>query len=938
MPGRKPDGSEVSPQGADAPNWRGTLNLPQTGFPMKADLPRREPLLQKRWAEMGLYGQIRAARRGAPRFLLHDGPPYVNGHIHMGTALGKSLKDFIVRFHTLIGEDAPYVPGWDTHGLPVELQALRQSGLDRACVPDLELRRHCRSFALSFLETMTSEFMRLGVLGDWDHPYITLDPAYEAEEIAVFGRMAAAGLIYRGLRPVYWCGHCVTALAEAEVGFETVEGTALTVRFPVRDGKGRLPAGTAAVIWTTTPWTLPANVAIAAHPQLAYVVVETASGPLLCAESRAAATAAQGGERSEPRVLARLQGSELEGVVCRHPFLERDSPIVLADYVTATEGTGLVHTAPGHGREDFETGRRYGLEVIQPLDDHCRFTQAGGPLAGLDVAAANERVQALLFERGLLWHAGPVRHEYAHCWRCHQPVLWRATEQWFCDLDAVRDRAVASAREVRWHPRWGEERMVEMLRGRGDWCLSRQRRWGVPVPVLHCLDCGRPLLVQPVFDRIEAVVRAEGSDAWWARPAEDFLPEGVGCPACGGRSVRKDADILDVWFDSGCSHQAVLAADPHLGWPADLYLEGPDQYRGWFQSSLLTATATRGQAPYRGVVTSGWVLDGEGRAMHKSLGNVISPEELLSEWGVDVLRLWVASVDYTADVRISRPIMAQVAEVYRKIRNTLRFLLGNLSDYAPAGDLPSDLPDRDLWVLWRLDELLTRCREAYLEYRFNTVYHLVQSFCVQDLSGFYLDVAKDRLYCTPAASSQRRASQAAMEAVARGLLAVIAPILPHTADEAFSFLPRRPGDPESVHLSLWPRPPAVLDAWVGAGGPGRWAAVAGLREAVARVAEQEIAAGRIGKTAEAAVWARLGASDLEALGPLAEELADLLLVARVELDPEPASGEPEVSVVPTPWPRCPRCWRYRPTAQADGLCGRCAEAVAGCARGAPGVR
>ena len=907
------------------PDWRGTLNLPRTEFPMKADLPRREPLLQKRWAEMGLYRKIRAARRGARIFLLHDGPPYVNGHIHMGTALGKSLKDFIVRFHTLIGDDAPYVPGWDTHGLPVELQALRQSGLDRSTVSDLELRRHCKAFALSFLETMTSEFVRLGVLGDWDHPYVTLDPAYEAEEIAVFGRMAASGLIYRGLRPVYWCGHCVTALAEAEVGFETVEGPAITVRFPVRDGRGCLSEESAAIIWTTTPWTLPANVAIAAHPELIYVVVATASGPLLCAESRAAATLALGGERGEPQILARLRGSELEGVVCRHPFLDRDSPIVLVDYVTATEGTGLVHIAPGHGREDFETGRRYGLPVLQPLDDHGRFTQEGGPVAGLDVAAANDRVQVLLAERGLLWHAGRLRHEYAHCWRCHEPVLWRATEQWFCDLDAFREQAVTAARRVRWYPAWGEERMVEMLRGRGDWCLSRQRRWGVPVPVLHCLDCGKPLLLQPVFDRIAVIVRAEGSDAWWARPAQDFLPDGVGCADCGSRQVRKDGDILDVWFDSGCSHAAVLAADPQLGWPADLYLEGPDQYRGWFQSSLLTATATRGQAPYRGVVTSGWVLDGDGRAMHKSLGNVISPEELLSEWGVDVLRLWVASVDYTADVRISRPIMVQVAEVYRKIRNTVRFLLGNLSDYQPSADLPADLPDRDLWVLWRLDELQARCREAYAEYRFNTVYHLVQSFCVQDLSGFYLDAAKDRLYCSPAASPQRRASQVAMEQVARGLLVVLAPILPHTADEAFSFLPHRPGDPESIHLLLWPQSPPGVDAWVQAGGPRRWAAVASLRDAVARAAEAEIAAGRIGKMAEAAVRARVGTSDLELLGPLAEELADLLLVAQVDL--EPGSGDPEVAVGRTPWPRCPRCWRYRPTDREDGLCNRCLVAV-----------
>ena len=904
--------------------WRATLNLPRTDFSMKADLPRREPEIQRRWEEGDLYRRLRAARAGRPSFILHDGPPYVNGNIHMGTALGKSLKDFVVRFATLRGYDAPNVPGWDTHGLPVELQALRYHKLDRARTAPLEIRARCRAFALQFLDTMTTQFARLGVMADWAHPYTTLDPAFEAEEIAAFGRMAVDGRIYRGLRPVYWCVDCMTALAEAEVEFHEVESPAVTVLFPVRDGRGRLPAGTRAAIWTTTPWTLPANVAIAVHPDLRYVVVESARGPILLAATCVAATFAPlAPEGVTPGdTLASLQGTELEGVVCAHPFLDRASPIVLADYVRADEGTGLVHTAPGHGREDFDTGRRYGLPVIQPLDAHGRFTAEGGPVAGLLHTEAEPRILDLLRAGGALWHAGRVRHEYAHCWRCRKPVVWRATEQWFCDVAAFRERAVAAARAVRWHPAWGEQRMVDMLRGRGDWCLSRQRVWGVPIPVLHCEGCGEPLLRPEVFARVAGFVRAEGADAWWRRPAADFLPAGVSCPRCGGTAVRKDPDILDVWFDSGCTHLAVLPHHAQLRWPADLYLEGPDQFRGWFQSSLLTSVAVRGEAPYRGVVCHGWVLDGQGRAMHKSLGNVITPQDLLPRWGADVLRLWVASVDYTADVRVSEPIMQQVGEVYRKVRNTLRFLLGNLHGFAPACAYdPAGLPERDRWVLERLRRFLTRAVAAYEGYRYNAVYHLLQEFCVQDLSSFYLDVAKDRLYCAAPGAPERRASQAAMYEVARGVLLASAPILPYTADEAWGHLPHRPGDPDSVHLLLWGAPPAA--PWDPAA-EERWNAVLRLRPEVARAVEAAVATGRVGKAAEAAVTATLPEAECASLQPLAEELADLLLVAGVRLVP----GEAAIAAERTADPRCPRCWRHRP-AVADGLCARCAGVVAG---------
>jgi isoleucyl-tRNA synthetase len=879
-------------------------------------------LIQQRWREQDLYGRMRAARAGCPKFILHDGPPYVNGNVHMGTALGKSLKDFVVRFATLRGLDAPNVPGWDTHGLPVELQALRAYGLDRSRTPALEIRARCRAFALQFLDTMTEQFARLGVVADWRHPYTTLDPEFEAEEIAAFGRMAVAGLIYRGLRPVYWCVDCTTALAEAEVEFREVSSPAVTALFPVRDGRGRVPPGTAAAIWTTTPWTLPANVAIAVHPDLTYVVVQSARGPILvaetCVDATFAAVAAEGvtpGER-----LVTLRGADLEGVVCGHPFLERASPMVLADFVTADEGTGLVHIAPGHGREDFETGRRYGLEVIQPLDEQGRFTAAGGPVAGLFYADAQARILELLRAHGALWSVGTVRHEYAHCWRCHQPVVWRATEQWFCDVARFRERAVAAARGVHWHPAWGEQRMVEMLRSRGDWCLSRQRVWGVPIPVLHCADCGTPLLDAAVFARIADVVRAEGADAWWRRPAADFLPPGSACPRCGGTAMRKDPDILDVWFDSGCSHLAVLPHHPQLRWPADLYLEGPDQYRGWFQSSLLTAVAVEDAAPYREVVCHGWVLDGEGRAMHKSLGNVITPQDLLPRWGADVLRLWVASVDYTADVRVSEAIMAQVGEVYRKLRNTLRFLLGNLGglELARAPAL-AELPERDRWVLARLGQFLTQAAAAYAGYRYHAVYRLLQDFCIQDLSNFYLDVAKDRLYCSAADAPERRACQAALYEVARGLLLALAPIVPHTAEEAWAHLPRRGDDPDSVHLLHWGDPPSV--PW-GEAEAARWEAVLRLRGEVARAIEAAVAGGGLGRGAEAVVRVGWPSADVALLSPLGDELADQLLVSEVHL----CAAEGGVTVARTAHPRCPRCWRYRPTV-AGGLCARCAEVV-----------
>lgn len=901
-----------------AEDWRATLNLPETSFPMKADLPRREPIMQQQWAEEGLYASIRAARRGAPKFILHDGPPYVNGNVHMGHALNKSLKDFMVRYHTLRGMDAPYVPGWDTHGLPIELQTIRHLHLNRDRAEPLELRAQCQAYALSFLATMTEQFQRLGVLGDWDHPYITLQPGYEAEEVRAFGRMAERGLIYRGLRPVYWCCDCQTALAEAEIEFHPTAATAVTVLFPVEDGMGRLPEGTAAAIWTTTPWTLPANTGITVHPDFTYVVTDSPRGPVLVAESRLPAL---WGGREPGAILARLRGSQLAGMVCSHPFLSRLVPIVLGEYVTAEEGTGLVHTAPGHGRDDFETGQRYGLPTIQPLDDRGRFGPEAGELAGLSYREAEEVVLRLLTDRGRLWSSERIEHEYAHCWRCKEPVIWRATEQWFVRMDALRTEAVAAAERVRWFPSWGGARMAEMVKGRQDWCVSRQRVWGVPIPVLYCVGCGQPLLLRPIFDRVAEVIGAEGADAWWRRPASDFLPQGVACPHCGERDVRKEADILDVWFDSGSSSLSVLAADPTLAWPADVYLEGPDQFRGWFQSSLLIAVAVAGAAPYRSVVTNGWVLDAQGRAMHKSLGNVIEPAAIVQRWGADVLRLWAASVDYTTDVRVSEELLTQVGEIYRKIRNTIRYLLGNLSDFDPDADaLPvAELPERDRYILHRLAHVVSQVEAAYEANRFSAVFSVIRDFCAQDLSSFYLDVAKDRLYCARADDPARRATQTAMEAILRVLILVSAPILPHTADEAWRVMRHRMGDPGSVHLALWPEIPS---SWIDTALARRWDTLLRLRVEVSLAVEHAIADGTIGRASEAVIDLSLSPEDWAVIEPIREELADQLLVSEVV----PTTGGESIGVRATAAPRCARCWRHRPAA-TEALCERCAQVV-----------
>ncbi len=924
--------------------YRRTVNLPRTDFPMRAQLPEREPAIQARWEELDIYGRLRRLRAGRRRFVLHDGPPYANGHIHIGTALNKVLKDFVVRYASLRGCDAPFVPGWDTHGLPIEIKALQELGVDRREIGVAELRERCAAFARGYIEIMTRQFRRLGCLGDWDHPYITLEPAYEAAQLRVFGEMAERGYIYRGLKPVYWCPVCETALAEAEIEYRERRSPSIYVAFSleesgstaggVRAGAGegaKLPAGARVPIWTTTPWTLPGNAAIALHPRGEYAAYATERGILVLARVLAARVLEHLGLEGRP-AGGPWTGAELEGILCRHPFLDRAVPIILGEHVSLEEGTGCVHTAPGHGPEDFEVGRRYGLPVLVPVDGQGNLTAEAGPFAGLTCREADEIIPLALEESGHLLRREFIEHQYAHCWRCKNPVIWRATEQWFASVDGFRAEALAAIGRVRWIPAWGETRIANMVAQRSDWCISRQRAWGVPIPAFYCRACGQVLLARSVIETVADLFAREGSNAWFLRPAEEILPPGTRCPACGGAAFAKETDTMDVWFDSGSSHAAVLAVRPDLAWPADLYLEGSDQHRGWFQSSLLTAVATRGAAPYRAVLTHGFVVDGEGRKMSKSLGNVVEPEEVVGTYGADVLRLWVASADYSGDVRISPDILAQLAEVYRKIRNTLRYLLGNLAGWSLTDrrltrEECSRLPEIDRWLLLRLAETGDEVARAYDEHQYHRVYRAVHRLCVDELSSFYLEVVKDRLYCEAPAAEERRQAQAAIYEVARALIHYVAPILPHTADEAWSHLPRALGEPESVHLSDWP---VLPEAWRDPALADRWRAFLELRAEVYRALEQARAEGVLGDSLEAAVTIGAAPDLLARLGPLAgEDLAGLLVVSEAILTQGAGTA---VVVSRAAGRKCERCWRRRRDVGGDrrhpDLCTRCARVVA----------
>lgn len=925
-------------------DYRKTVRLPETEFPMRARLAEREPQRLKEWEKKGYYRRLQEQGRaeGRPLFVLHDGPPFANGHIHIGTALNKVYKDMVVRSKSMDGYLAPYVPGWDTHGLPIESTMLRELGEDTRRRGVLEFRRACRDYALRYVDIQREEFKRLGVWGDWDNPYLTLDPEYEARQIEVFGEMARKGHIYKGLKPVYWCSTCETALAEAEIEYDDHRSPSIYVKFPVRDGRGLFQddASTSFLIWTTTPWTLPANLAIAIHPDFDYVEVEADGARYVVAEGLLPQVSAKLGWQ-EPAILSRRKGSELEGVVTSHPFIDRPSPIILGEHVTLEQGTGCVHTAPGHGLEDYEIGQKYGLDILAPVDGQGRFTDEAGKYAGLTLEEGNEAITRDMQADGTLLLMEEVEHSYPHCWRCKNPVAFRATEQWFASVEGFRDEALAAIDKVAWVPSWGIDRIRNMVADRTDWCISRQRAWGVPLPIFYCEACDEALLSQESIQAVADLFRRRGSDAWYETPAQEILPEGTTCAKCGGARFRKETDIMDVWFDSGSSHAAVLEAHPELAWPADMYLEGSDQHRGWFQSSLLTAVATRGEPPYRSVLTHGFIVDGEGRKMSKSLGNVVAPEEVIRTYGADILRLWASSADYRGDIRVSSEILEQMVEVYRRIRNTCRFLLGNLSDFDAQVDRLSfeEMEEIDRWAVRRAYRLLGRCVKAYREYAFHVVHQQVHNFCTVDMGGFYLDVIKDRLYCDAPDARTRRSSQSAMSEILLILVKLIAPILVFTADEVWEHMPEGLKDAESVHLSRWPDAKALgadpeFDA--------RWDRLLSVRRVVTKALERARNDKLIGSSQEATVVIAVPEQDRVPLQALAGELPALFIVSDVRLAealpsdrPEGSiaekDGETEVLVARADGQKCERCWRYETSVGEDSehpsLCRRCSDVV-----------
>jgi len=902
-------------------DYRETVLLPKTEFPMRGNLPIAEPGWLGYWQENGLYEAGLKLRLGAEPFVLHDGPPYANGDIHMGTAINKVLKDTVTRFHTMRGRPSPYVPGWDTHGLPIEMLALREMRQDRHSLDDLALRKACRAFAERHIGQMTEQFKRLGVLGDWQHPYVTMDPVYEAQELRVFGEMFERGLVYKGFKSVHWCPVDETALAEAEIEYKDVSSPSIYVSFPIEAAPNAQDlVGAGLVIWTTTPWTLPANEAVALHPDLVYGLYESGHGPLIiavAAEERLGTTLGLGRRRRQ------VPARELEGAMLGHPVFDRRVPVVFGEHVAADEGTGAVHTAPGHGEEDFEMGRRYGLPVTVPVDDHGVFNEFAGPFQGQRYDEAQPRILEYVKERGRLLRSEEIRHQYPHCWRCRGPVLFRATEQWFGSVDAIREEILQAAGKVQWVPEWGEARMRQMTAERADWCISRQRVWGVPIPAFYCEDCQAVLVTRETVGRVADLVQEGGADIWWQKSAAELLPPDQRCPRCGGASFRKERDILDVWFDSGSSHAAVLMTRPELRWPADLYLEGPDQFRGWFNSSLTTAVATKGEPPYRAVLCHGFVVDGEGRKMSKSVGNVVRPSEILDRFGADILRLWATSADFTSDVHINQEILQQVGEGYRKIRNTWRFLLGNLQDFDPARDLVplTELTGLEAFMRGRLGRLIETCERAYSQYQYQAIYYHGLNFCSVDLSSLYLDVRKDLLYCGGRDDPARRAAQTFIWHAASALARLFAPILAFTAEEVWSYLPGGRDEVWSVHLADFPRADDYpLDEALDA----RFSALLGLRDDGLKALELARAEKRIGKSTDADLVFSLQAGQLKDLAEREQDLlADLCIVSHVQV----REGEPLVAVEASEAPRCERCWLHREDV-ADDLCGRCRDVVA----------
>ena len=931
------------------PEWKDTVNLPRTDFPMKANLPTSEPETLARWAAMDLYGKIRERRAGAPKFVLHDGPPYANGNIHMGTALNKILKELVVKSRSMAGFDAPYVVGFDCHGLPIELKVDRELGPKKRDMSVADFCRACRSYAERFIGTMTSQFERLGILATWDAPYLTMNFKYQAAIARAFGKFVAQDLVYKGKKPVHWCIHCKTALAEAEVEYEDHTSPSIYVEFDLAAESEaeffkRVPQLTgrkvSVLIWTTTPWTIPSNLAIAFHPEFDYAAYDVDGRAVIVAEALAPKVAAAGG-KTFAAPLAQMKGAELEQIRFQHPLYARTSLGVLADYVTLDAGTGAVHTAPGHGADDFNTGNRYGLEIYAPIGPAGHFLDNVELFGGQRVFDANPNVEAALKERGKLWHREAFQHTYPHCWRCHNPVIFLATSQWFIALDkpsgagdsglgarTLREAAIdAIDNKVRWIPAWGHDRMYNMVAHRPDWCVSRQRVWGVPIPAVDCAKCGEAITTPALVEKTAAVFDQYGADAWYERPTEEFIPAGLTCAKCGGTTFEREMNILDVWFDSGSSHEAVLSAWPELTWPADIYLEGSDQHRGWFQSSLLVGLGTRGRPPYTQVVTNGFVVDDKGKKMSKSLGNSMEPGDIIKQSGADILRLWVATGDYTQDIRISNEILARASEAYRKLRNTLRYLLGNLYDFDPAKDLVpvARLEEVDRYILARYAEMAKKILRHYEDYEYGAISQALVQFVTVDLSSLYNDISKDGLYTLAPGSKERRSAQTAIYLVADGLTRLVAPILSFTADELWRFLPGT--REESVHLALFPKA-AELEAFLDPALVERWKTLVALREQVLAEIEPLRKNKQIGSSLQAKVVISATAAELPLLEQYFKQLPMLFIVSEVELRPAPAGGAaaPRVTIERAGGVKCERCWRIVPAVSAEpasaGLCDR----------------
>ena len=916
-------------------DYNKTINLPKTDFPMRAGLPAREPGMLEGWEKLDLYHELLKKNEGKPLFSLHDGPPFSNGNLHMGHALNKSIKDFMVRAAAMRGRYTPYIPGWDNHGMPIESAIIKEQKLNRKQMSVPEFRTSCHDYAQKYVNIQREGFKRLGVVGDWENPYLTMDPGFEAEEVKVFGEMYKNGYIYKGLKPVYWCPKDETALAEAEIEYQDDPCTTVYVKFQVRDDLGKLSqygdlSKMYFVIWTTTIWTLPGNLAIAVHPRESYVLVKADNGEMyIMAEALCAKVMKIGGFENY-EIVKQFKGADFEYMLAQHPFLDKTSQLCTAEYVTMDSGTGCVHTAPGFGADDYETCKRYKIEMVVPVDDRGRHTDYAGKYAGMKTEESNPVILADMKESGALFASEDIVHSYPHCWRCKNPIIFRATPQWFCSVDAFKEQAVAACDDVRWIPGWGIDRMKSMIRERADWCISRQRRWGLPIPVFYCQDCGKPICNDDTISAVSKLFGEKGSNAWYEMEAADILPAGFSCPHCGSKAgFTKEEDTLDGWFDSGSTHYASMKKDQGF-WPATVYMEGLDQYRGWFQSSLLTAVGALGQgAPFKECVTHGWTVDGEGKAMHKSLGNGVDPADIFKKYGADLIRLWAGSADYHVDVRCSDNIFKQLSQNYLKFRNTARYCLGNLDGFDPNCLVqPGEMLELDRWAVTKLNQLIEKCFAAYDEYEFHVVSHAINDFCVVELSSFYLDIIKDRLYCEGKDSLERRSAQTALFLILDTMTKLFAPILAFTCDEIWLAMPHRAEDDgRNVLLNEMNKP--FADYALTQEQMAQWDKIIAVRDAVNVALEAARNGKKIGKSLEADVALTVPSEDAFLAEMDSALLADLFIVSQVEIT---VGGELAVSVSEAAGQKCERCWKHHPLVGADmahpTLCPRCAGVIA----------